>query len=216
MRARPANRRSRQSHPIARDDRGPDMIEMNIKGLMVDPITNMPIIILRDPDGAQGAADLGRGVRGQRHRAADREHPDAAADDARPAAQRHPGPAGRGGEGGRVRPEGEHLLRHDPSADARRPGRHRRAARATRSPWRCAPARRSWWTRRSSTTPRRWTSPTRSRTPIGCSSGSSRSTPTRWASTRCRRRSSESRLEVPQASIARNCRPADNSCKSLK
>jgi bifunctional DNase/RNase len=27
------------------------MIEMNIKGLMVDPITNMPIIILRDPDG---------------------------------------------------------------------------------------------------------------------------------------------------------------------
>ena len=27
------------------------MIEMNIKGLMVDPITNMPIIILRDRDG---------------------------------------------------------------------------------------------------------------------------------------------------------------------
>ena len=27
------------------------MIEMNIKGLMVDPITNMPIIILRDQDG---------------------------------------------------------------------------------------------------------------------------------------------------------------------
>jgi bifunctional DNase/RNase len=27
------------------------MIEMNIKGLMVDPITNMPIIILRDPAG---------------------------------------------------------------------------------------------------------------------------------------------------------------------
>ena len=27
------------------------MIEMNIKGLMVDPITNMPIIILRDKDG---------------------------------------------------------------------------------------------------------------------------------------------------------------------
>src|SRR5512141_253354 len=26
-------------------------IEMNIKGLMVDPITNMPIIILRDKDG---------------------------------------------------------------------------------------------------------------------------------------------------------------------
>ena len=27
------------------------MIEMNIKGLMVDPITNMPIIILRDSEG---------------------------------------------------------------------------------------------------------------------------------------------------------------------
>jgi bifunctional DNase/RNase len=27
------------------------LIEMNIKGLMVDPITNMPIIILRDQDG---------------------------------------------------------------------------------------------------------------------------------------------------------------------
>ena len=27
------------------------MIEMNIKGLMVDPITNMPIIILRDTEG---------------------------------------------------------------------------------------------------------------------------------------------------------------------
>ena len=26
-------------------------IEMSIKGLMVDPITNMPIIILRDSDG---------------------------------------------------------------------------------------------------------------------------------------------------------------------
>ena len=27
------------------------MIEMNIKGLMVDPITNMPIVILRDKEG---------------------------------------------------------------------------------------------------------------------------------------------------------------------
>ena len=48
-------------------------IEMTIKGLMVDPITNMPIMILRDKDGAEGAADLGRDLRGQRHRAADRE-----------------------------------------------------------------------------------------------------------------------------------------------
>ena len=69
-------------------------IEMTIKGLMVDPITNMPIIILRDKDGAAGAADLGRGVRGQRHRAADRERDHAAADDARPAAERHSRPQG--------------------------------------------------------------------------------------------------------------------------
>ena len=30
---------------------GRTMIEMNIKGLMVDPVTNMPIILLRDSDG---------------------------------------------------------------------------------------------------------------------------------------------------------------------
>jgi hypothetical protein len=34
----------------AQPDHG-DLIEMTIKGLMVDPITNMPIIILRDRDG---------------------------------------------------------------------------------------------------------------------------------------------------------------------
>jgi uncharacterized protein len=33
------------------DTAGSSMIEMNIKGLMVDPITNMPIIILRDSEG---------------------------------------------------------------------------------------------------------------------------------------------------------------------
>ena len=30
---------------------GTMQIEMSIKGLMVDPITNMPIVILRDQDG---------------------------------------------------------------------------------------------------------------------------------------------------------------------
>ena len=209
-RARPANAcRSRQSQPSrSAMIRAHGMIEMNIKGLMVDPITNMPIIILRDQRRAEGAADLGRRVRGQRHRAADREHPDAAADDARPAAQRHPGPAGHGRQDRGVRPEGEHLLRADPSAD-RRPARSRSTpGRATRSPWRCARARRSWSTRRSSTTPRPSTSPTRSRTAIGCSSGSSSSTPTTWANTRCRVSAGR------QAS--RNCRPADNSSSPLE
>ena len=27
------------------------VIEMNLKGLMIDPITNMPIIVLKDGDG---------------------------------------------------------------------------------------------------------------------------------------------------------------------
>ena len=36
--------------PTPQPDRG-SLIEMTIKGLMVDPITNMPIIILRDRDG---------------------------------------------------------------------------------------------------------------------------------------------------------------------
>ena len=57
---------------------------------MVDPITNMPIIILRDKDGQRVLPIWVGVVRGQRHRAADRERHDAAADDARPAAQRHP------------------------------------------------------------------------------------------------------------------------------
>ena len=48
-------------------------IAMTIKGLMVDPVTNMPIIILRDEEGEPRAADLGRHLRGERHRAADRE-----------------------------------------------------------------------------------------------------------------------------------------------
>lgn len=34
-------------------ENGARMIEMNIKGLMVDPITNMPIIILRDSEGVK-------------------------------------------------------------------------------------------------------------------------------------------------------------------
>ncbi len=48
-------------------------IEMTIKGLMVDPITNMPIIILRDKDGQRVLPIWVGVVRGERHRAADRE-----------------------------------------------------------------------------------------------------------------------------------------------
>jgi bifunctional DNase/RNase len=47
-----ARRRPAEAESVERGQReGHVMIEMSIKGLMVDPITNMPIIILRDPDG---------------------------------------------------------------------------------------------------------------------------------------------------------------------
>ena len=88
-------------------------IEMTIKGLMVDPITNMPIVILRDKDGQQVLPIWVGHLRGERDRAADRERHDAAADDARPAAQRDSGSQGHGAEDRRVRPAGEHLLRAD-------------------------------------------------------------------------------------------------------
>jgi hypothetical protein len=39
-------------------------VEMKIRGLMMDPVTNMPIVILKD-------VDLGGCLRGQRHRAGD-------------------------------------------------------------------------------------------------------------------------------------------------
>ena len=48
-------------------------IEMTIKGLMIDPITNMPIIVLRDQEGQRMLPDLGGRLRGQRDRPADRE-----------------------------------------------------------------------------------------------------------------------------------------------
>ena len=63
-------------------------IEMSIKGLRIDPITNMPIVVLRETGGRARAADLGRRLRGQRDRAADRERADAAPDDARSAQER--------------------------------------------------------------------------------------------------------------------------------
>src|SRR4029078_11311400 len=50
--ARPCGRGSSAREPTASGDRRYAMqIEMSIKGLMVDPITNTPIVILRDKDG---------------------------------------------------------------------------------------------------------------------------------------------------------------------
>ena len=35
-------------------------VEMKIRGLMMDPVTNMPIVMLKDAGRRYGAADLGR------------------------------------------------------------------------------------------------------------------------------------------------------------
>ena len=59
-------------------------VEMKIRGLMMDPVTNMPIVMLKDVNGERRSADLGGRVRGQRHRARNRKGRDAAAHDPRP------------------------------------------------------------------------------------------------------------------------------------
>ena len=68
------------------------LIEMTIKGLTVDPVTNMPIVILRDEHdervlpiwvGVFEANAIALQIENVAH---------AAADDPRPAAQRDPGP----------------------------------------------------------------------------------------------------------------------------
>ena len=64
-------------------------IEMTIKGLMVDPITNMPIIMLHDEEG-QRVLPIWVGIFEANAIALQIENvAHAAADDARPAAQRH-------------------------------------------------------------------------------------------------------------------------------
>ena len=77
-------------------------IEMTIKGLMVDPVTNMPIIILRDDDGNR-VLPIWVGIFEANAIALQIENvAHATADDPRPAAQCHPGPGRRGAEGRRL------------------------------------------------------------------------------------------------------------------
>jgi len=60
-------------------------VEMKIRGLMMDPVTNMPIVVLKDVQG-QAILPIWVGVyEGERHRAGNRESANAAADDPRPA-----------------------------------------------------------------------------------------------------------------------------------
>ena len=46
-------------------------VEMKIRGLMMDPVTQMPIVVLKDVQGQAILADLGRGIRGERDCAGD-------------------------------------------------------------------------------------------------------------------------------------------------
>ena len=48
-------------------------VEMKIRGLMMDPVSNMPIVMLKDVSQRHGPAHLGRRVRGQRHRPRNRK-----------------------------------------------------------------------------------------------------------------------------------------------
>ena len=115
-------------------------IEMAIKGLMVDPITNMPIIVLREVDGQRVLPIWVGRLRGQRDRPAGRKGADAPPDDARPASHRHrrAGRAGRTHRGLRV--EGEHVLRPSPRPLPAGPAHDRRSAFRRHRPRACGRA----------------------------------------------------------------------------
>ena len=161
-------------------------IEMTIKGLMVDPITNMPIVILRDKDG-QRVLPIWVGIFEANAIALQIENV------ATPRPMTHDllrnvihDLQGRRSQKIVVcdlkentfyaliylRVNGEH------GGDRRAAERRDRAGAARRG-------RRSSSRTRSSTTPRRSTSRRRRRTPSGCRSGSRASTRTTWANTRC-------------------------------
>ena len=44
------------------------LIQMKVFGLAIDPITNTPIVILKDLQEKEGAPDMDRALRGERHR----------------------------------------------------------------------------------------------------------------------------------------------------
>jgi hypothetical protein len=148
-------------------------IEMSIKGLMVDPITNMPIVILRDKDGQQ-VLPIWVGIFEANAIALQIENiatprpmtTTCCATSSRTSRRRCRRVV--------VCDCRKHVLRaHLPGAagDTWRSTR----ARATRSRWRCGRGRRFSSRTRSSTTPRRSTSPPRSRADR-CTSGSRAST----------------------------------------
>jgi len=57
-------------------------MEMKIRGLMMDPVTNMPIVVPQRRAGQAILPILGRRLRGERHSVGNRESANAASDDA--------------------------------------------------------------------------------------------------------------------------------------
>ncbi len=160
-------------------------IEMTIKGLMLDPVTTMPILILRDENG-QRMLPIWIGPNEAQAIASQIENvAPPAADDARPAARRDSDAGWHGPEGGRLRSEGQHLLTPSFtfwSAAIRSP-----LTRVPATPlrWRCALRPRSSSRNPSSTTPRAWNRRPTAPIPSGCRSGWKASTRTTSANTRC-------------------------------
>ena len=93
----------------------------------------------QDGRGQPLSSHLDRAPRGGRHPHQAAGHQPPAADDPRPAHQRHRHVRRRGRAHHGDRAQGEHVLRPAHAQEGRRGARHRLAARATRSRWRCAP-----------------------------------------------------------------------------
>ena len=152
---------------------------------MVDPITNTPIVILRDKDG-QKVLPIWVGIFEANAIALQIENI------ATPRPMTHDllrnvihDLKAEVAEDRRLRPAGEHLLRADLSGAERRHGGDRRAAERRHRPGAADPGADLRRGHASSTTPRRSTSRPRRPTPTACTSGSRASTRTTSASTRC-------------------------------
>ena len=156
---------------------GGGMIKMEIKGLLMDPVSNMPVVILRDTEKGH-FLPIWVGIFEANAIALEMEK----VQTPRPmthdllknvlARARHARRARR-----HQRPAREHVLRPDPSdPEGFHPARST-AGRPTRSPWRCARRPRSSWKRRFSRRAGPCTPTAPSRIPIACASGSKKSSP---------------------------------------
>ena len=95
-------------------------VEMKIRGLMMDPVTNMPIVILKDVNG-NSILPIWVGIYEANAIALEIEKVTyAAPDDSRPDQDHAPGSRNRDAEGGGERVEGRHVLRCDLAGAGRR------------------------------------------------------------------------------------------------